>query len=66
MVGVLARCIRPEQIGQIIPRELLTGVQREANEQGEVLARTKPHLFAGDSEQGGTTQTTQHKGVSHI
>jgi hypothetical protein len=66
MIRVPRGCLRPQQIGEVIARELLARFQGETNEEGEVLARTEPHLLAGNGEQGGATQAVQHETVSHI
>ena len=65
MVGKLGRCTRPEEVGEIVARELLPGIQREANQEGKMLARTKPHLLTSHREQGGTTEAMQDEVVSH-
>ena len=66
MIGVSGRGARPQEIGQIVAGESFVGFQRETNQQCQMLARTKPDLLAGNSEQGGTTQAAQHEGVTHI
>ena len=65
MVGELGRGIRPKEVGEIVARELLPGIERETNQEGEMLARTKPHLLTSDGEQGGTTEAMQDEVVSH-
>src|SRR6267143_5478326 len=66
VIRVPRRGFRPQQIGEVVARELFAGFQRETNEQGEVLTRTKPHLLAENGEQGGTTQAVEYESVSHI
>ena len=66
VIGELRRGLRPQQVGEIVARELLARFQGETNEEGEVLARTEPHWFAGNGEQGGTTQAAQNEGLSHM
>ena len=66
VIRVPRRRFRPQQIGEVVARELFAGFQRETNEQGEVLTRAKPHLLAGNGEQGGTTEAVQYETVSHI
>src|SRR2546427_1640053 len=66
VIGKARRRFGPQQVGEVIARELLAGFQRETNKEGEVLTRTKPHLLASNGEQGGTTQAVQNETVSHI
>ena len=66
MVGEFRRRIRPEQIGEVVPRELLARFQSETDQERQVLARAEPHLLAGGGEQGGSTQAVQHERMSHI
>ncbi len=56
----------PQEVGEVVAPELLARFQRETNEEGEVLTRTKPHLLTGNGEQGGTTKAVEHETVSHI
>src|SRR6267143_6336804 len=66
VIRVPRRRFRPQQIGEVVARELLAGFQRETNEQGEVLSRAKPYLLAENGEQDGTTGAVQNEMVSHM
>jgi hypothetical protein len=66
VIGESWRGFRPQEVGEIVARKLFARFQRETNEEGEVLSRTKPHLVAGNGEQGGTTQAMQYESVSHM
>jgi hypothetical protein len=46
MIGEVGRGTRPEQVRQVVASESLAGLEREADEKGEVLARAEPHLLA--------------------
>ena len=66
VIRVLRRRVRPEQIGEIVARELLAGVERKTDQQRQMLARTERHLFTGDGEQGGRAEAVQPESVSHV
>ena len=66
MIGMSRGRVRPQQVGEVIPRELLTAFQGETDEEREMLARAKPHLLASEGEQGGSTESVQHEMVSHM
>src|SRR5206468_12483636 len=66
MVRMARRCVRPEEVGEIVARELLARFQRETNEERQMFARTEGHLFAGDGEQGRRAEAVQSETVSHM
>ena len=66
MIRVLRRRVRPQQIGEIISREALPGLQRKPDEEREMLARAEAHLLASGGEQGRTTQAMQHEMMNHM
>src|SRR6266513_1399702 len=66
MVRKLGRCVRPEQIGEVIAGELLAGIEREPDQKSKMFPRTKPYLLASHGEQGGTAKTMQQKMVTHV
>src|ERR1700694_1196923 len=65
MISEPRRRAGPQAVGQVVPRELLAGLECQTSEQSEMLARAEPHLLARLGEQGGTTQTMQRKSVRH-
>jgi len=66
MVRMFWRRVRPQQIGEIVSREPLPGLQRKPDEEREMLARAEAHLLASDGEQGRTTQAMQHEVMNHM
>src|SRR5213595_1766131 len=66
VIGVPRWRLRPQQIGEIVPCELLTRFQGETGQEGQMLARAERDLFAGDGEQGGSPETMQLETVSHM
>ena len=66
VIRVLRRRVRPEQIGEIVARELLAGVERKTDQQRQMLASTERHLFTGDGEQSGRAEAVQPETLSHV
>ena len=50
---------RPEQVHQIVTREFPTGLDREADQEGEVFARAEPHLLPCLGEEQGSSQADE-------
>ena len=47
------RCVGPEQLDEVVARKPPPGVEREADQDGEMLTRAKPHRLPGWGEQEG-------------
>jgi hypothetical protein len=61
VIRKLGRDVGPEEVGEIVAGELLPGIQREADQQGKMFARTKSHLLTRSGEEGRTTEAVQQK-----
>jgi hypothetical protein len=55
----------PEELDQVVASEGLAGLNGEADEESEMLARTKTHDLARGGEEGGDTQRPQREQRRH-
>ena len=57
--GAGPRHVRPEEIHQVVARELAPALHREADQQGEMLARAEADLLTGFGDEQRHTKTQQ-------